>query len=127
MKRFLVLTLVLTMIFPAYSFASPQRGLPIEEDIINEVMWILEDGVIDETEINGLIAMYADKNNIEIFQQDNFICSIISGALMAAGVGLHLFGTISGDLPALVLGGIIVAITGYILQNLCSPTPEPTT
>jgi hypothetical protein len=57
MKRFLVFTLVLTIIFPAYCFATPQRIIPIEDEILEEIMLIMEDGVVEEGEVASFIAV----------------------------------------------------------------------
>ena len=51
MKKFLVCTLILPMIFPAYCFANPQTSIPSEEEILEEVMFILEDGIVEKEEI----------------------------------------------------------------------------
>lgn len=61
MKKLLVFAMVLTLVFPAYCFASPSRAivtknkLPIDENLVNEVMLILEDGVIEQSEIESLL------------------------------------------------------------------------
>jgi len=83
MKRFLVLTLVLTMIFPAYCFASPQKGLPIEDEIMEELMWIMEDGVVDEAEIEDLIQFASEEMIISPNQDepDTFECTIVMIAI----------------------------------------------
>ena len=85
MKRFLVLTLVLTMIFPAYCFASPQKGLPIEDEIMEELMWIMEDGVVDEAEIEDLIQFASEEMIISPNQDepDTFECTIVMIAIFA--------------------------------------------
>lgn len=60
MKKLLVFSMVLSLIFPAYCFASPSRAmvkkdkLPIDENLVTEVMLILEDGVIEQSEIETL-------------------------------------------------------------------------
>ena len=51
MKKCLVFTLMLTMIFPAYCFAAPQRIIPSENEILEGIMLIIEDGVVEEEEV----------------------------------------------------------------------------
>ncbi len=51
MKKILVFSLILTMIFPAYCFAGPRRALPTEEEFLEEIMLLLKDGKVQEEEI----------------------------------------------------------------------------
>ena len=60
MKRFLVFTLVLTLIFPAYCFSAPS-GVPVcekydklIEEFIDAMKCIIEDGKVDEEEMTDL-------------------------------------------------------------------------
>jgi hypothetical protein len=79
MKKFLVFTLVLTMIFPAYCFATPQKSISLEQAIMEEVQLILEDGIVEEGEINDLIARYQYTNIIDINQDDpTRLCDLLS-------------------------------------------------
>ena len=86
MRRLIVLTLVLIMIFPTYCFASPENVVPIEDEIIKEIMWIAEDGVVEEKEIEDLKTMYFDKN-IEI-SQNNFVCHVLYPVAFYLLIGL---------------------------------------
>lgn len=90
MRRLIVLTLVLTMIFPTYCFASPENVVPIENEIIKEIMWIAEDGVVEEKEIEDLKTMYFDKN-IEI-TQNNFVCHVLYPVAFYLLLGLEMIG-----------------------------------
>ena len=64
MKKFLVITLILTLIFPAHCFSYPKEAIlvkeelkkiPINEELIDEIMLILEDGVVEQEEIESLM------------------------------------------------------------------------
>ena len=55
MKKYLVFTLVLSMIFPAYCFATPQRLIPLEDEILEEIMLIIEGGEVEEEEIASFL------------------------------------------------------------------------
>jgi len=46
MKRFLVLTLALTLIFPAYCFGNPVEALPIGDEMMEEVYRLMADEVV---------------------------------------------------------------------------------
>ena len=66
MKIAFVLTLVLTLIFPAYCFASPTKDKsPIDENMVAEVIWALEDGVIDQEEVGNIIEIAQFENACE--------------------------------------------------------------
>ena len=61
MKNFVVFTLVLTLIFPAYCFSAPS-GVPVREksdksikEIIDAIKLIIEDGEVEEEEIAALL------------------------------------------------------------------------
>jgi hypothetical protein len=59
MKHALVLTLLFTLIFPPHCFASlPNNKLLIDENVAIEIMWILEDGIIDSEEMDHIISIY---------------------------------------------------------------------
>ena len=77
MKKFLVFTLILTLIFPAYCFSYPKEAilveeelqkLPINEELIDEIMLILEDGVVEQEEVENLIGLI-EANAISISQE----------------------------------------------------------
>ena len=55
MKKCLVFTLMLTMIFPAYCFATPQRIISLEDEMLEEIMLIIEDGEVEEEEITSFL------------------------------------------------------------------------
>ena len=55
MKKFLVFTLVLTIIFPAYCFASPFEVFPTEKEIVKEILLIIEDGIAEQEEIASFL------------------------------------------------------------------------
>jgi uncharacterized membrane protein len=63
MKKLLIAPLVLTLIFPAFCFASPIKAIPkndkvsIDENLVAEIMWVLEDGLVEPVEIEQLIEM----------------------------------------------------------------------
>jgi len=52
MKKILIYSLILTFIFPAYCIANPRRALPTEQEIRDEVLLIIEDGVAEQEEIS---------------------------------------------------------------------------
>ena len=63
MKNFIVFTLVLTLIFPAYCFYSTSEvsineksdKIIFDQEIINTIEMIIEDGKVEEEEIVSLI------------------------------------------------------------------------
>jgi len=55
MKKHLVFTLMFTMIFPAYCFATPQRMISLENEILEEIMLIIKDGEVEEEEITSFL------------------------------------------------------------------------
>lgn len=59
MKDALVFTLALALTLPAYCFASPTNNeLPVDENIVIEIMWMFEDGVIDSEKMDNIISIY---------------------------------------------------------------------
>jgi hypothetical protein len=36
------------MIFPAYCFGKPTQDFPTEREILEEIMYIIEDGIVEE-------------------------------------------------------------------------------
>lgn len=68
MKRFLVFMLILTIIFPAYCFATPntavinkEKANPITYDeLIEAIMVALEDGSVEQEEIEHIQQMVED-------------------------------------------------------------------
>jgi len=80
MKKYLVFTLVLTIIFPTYCFATPQRLIPLEDEILEEIMLIIEDGEVEEEEIASFL-----EKVILINADDGLSCSwkaFISGVAL---------------------------------------------
>jgi hypothetical protein len=55
MKKILVCTLILVMIFPAYCFAQPWQEVLTEQRILEEILLILEDGVVGQEEITSFL------------------------------------------------------------------------
>jgi hypothetical protein len=55
MQKILVYSLILTFIFPAYCFANPQRALPTEQEIVEGLLLIIEDGKVEEGEITAFL------------------------------------------------------------------------
>jgi hypothetical protein len=53
MKKVLVCALVLVMIFPACCFAQTLQAAPTEQQILEEILLILEDGVVGQEEITS--------------------------------------------------------------------------
>ena len=100
MKQFLVVTLALTLIFPAYSFGNPVEALPIgdelmeetyrlmsDEEIVNEVMWIIEDGVVEAGEIENLKGLVTDRM-INPSQDDTFC--MVSNMVLAISLEITI-------------------------------------
>jgi hypothetical protein len=54
MKKVLSLVLVFTLAFPVYCFAQPDT-VSIDEEVLDEVKLILEDGRVDDEEIASLL------------------------------------------------------------------------
>ena len=55
MRKVLAFMLILTVVFPAYCFANPQETTSPTQEIIDEINWIVEDGIIEKTEIEDLV------------------------------------------------------------------------
>ena len=55
MKKFLPCMLILTIVFPAYCFANLHETTSSTQEIMNEIDLIVEDGVIEEAEIENLM------------------------------------------------------------------------
>ena len=88
MKQLLVLTLMFTLIFPAYCFASPTNNeSPIDENIATEIMWILEDGVIDKAEMDNIIGIYLVNDTCE------YGISVLLSGLYGAMAGIAFGGS----------------------------------
>lgn len=61
MKKTLVCTLILTVIFPANCFTSPRKVFPTEEKILEEILLIIEDGIAEQEEIS----FFLEKVNVD--------------------------------------------------------------
>ncbi len=55
MQKILIYSLILTFIFPAYCFANPQRNLPTEQEILEGLLLIIEDGKVAEGEMTAFL------------------------------------------------------------------------
>ena len=55
MKKLLAFMLILTIVFPAYCFASPQETTSPAQEIMDEINLIVEDGIIERAEIENLV------------------------------------------------------------------------
>ena len=55
MHKALAFMLILTIVFPAYCFASPQPTPSPAQEIMDAIDLIVEDGIIDKAEIEGLM------------------------------------------------------------------------
>ena len=62
MKRVLAFMLILTIVFPAYCFANPQETTSQAQEIMDAIDLIVEDGIIEEAEIENLM-LTLDKTN----------------------------------------------------------------
>lgn len=116
MKKAFVLTLVLTLIFPAYCFASPTKDKsPIDENMVTEVMWALEDGVIDQEEMGKII---------EIAQFEN-ACEYSKGLVLSGLVGA-IAGILFGGSwnPSVTYMMTFMILNAYIICTVYSDMPE---
>lgn len=55
MKKFLVCMLILTIVFPAYCFASTQKTTTPAQEVMDEIDLIVEDGIVEKAEIENLM------------------------------------------------------------------------
>jgi hypothetical protein len=55
MIKYLVFTLILTMIFPAHCFATFCPTFPTEQEIVEQIMLIIEDGEVEGEEMISFI------------------------------------------------------------------------
>jgi hypothetical protein len=116
MKKAFVLTLAITLIFPAYCFASPGKLViandksPLEEIIVAEIMWALEDGVVEQDEIDNII---------EIAQLDDscdYSIRLIMSGLFGAMVGMLGGGTWNITISYLMLTLILNAVINCFIM-----------
>ena len=116
MKTVLVLTLALTLIFPAYCFASSRNNKsPIDENIATEIMWALEDGVIEQDEIDSIIEIAQFENPCEYSK--SLIWSGLSGAI--AGI---VFG--GSWNPTATYMMLFLIVNAYVMCNVYGDAPE---
>jgi hypothetical protein len=106
MKKHLILALILTIMFPAYCFANPQTVIPTEREIFEEIMLIIEDGVVEEEEV---ISFLERMNLGEIISCVYFFGTI---SLILILMGQLDF---SGSLPAILLDVITLFAGLYVL------------
>ena len=92
------------MVFPAYCFSNPPRNVPMDNEIMEEVMWILEDGVVEQMEIHDLIELAKGKAIISPSQEGETDCQRVR-------IGLKIF------LPALIKIKIIAAMRLNVKNN----------
>ena len=116
MKTVLVLTLALTLIFPAYCFASPTKDkLPIDENMVTEVMWALEDGVIDQDEMSNLIEIAQFENACEYSKR------IVLSGLVGAIAGILFGGSWN---PTVTYMMTFMILNAYVICTVYTDTPE---
>jgi hypothetical protein len=120
MKKFLVFTLALTMIFPAYCFATPRKSISLEQEIMEEVQLMLEDGIAEEEEIYDFIARHQYTNIIDINQDDSTrLCDLLSrlaSVLITTGIiGLSLLSLFT--YPSVAAGSFYADLL-YALSSL---------
>ena len=122
MKKTLVCTLLLTVIFPAHCFASPRQVFPIEEKVLEEILLTIEDGIAEQAEISSFLEkMNAD----EIINTADDLCLryyfMISLILMVlsqldySGSALEII----LDLTVLGVGSYCIYILIILLYELC--------
>ena len=114
MKRFLVLTLILTIIFPAYCFATPQRIIPTADEMLEEIMLIIEDGVVEEDEISSFIAMGYD-DEIIVSQIDYKLLFVLSTVALIIMLLVQI--DFVGGIAEILLDAYILFLGfGYLVQ-----------
>ena len=143
MKKILVFSLILTMIFPAYCFASPRRALPTEEEFLEEIMLILEDGKVQEEEI---VTLYEKLNpdQVTTLGSECFVITTLLALWLVIST-LNYLDFSGGPLEILLnlmvlsfelrygflsffwmfywLGGCICKKLNYFLPSVCLPFP----
>lgn len=62
MKAFLACMLILTIVFPAYCFAHPQDTTSQVQELMGEINWIVEDGIIEKAELENLMGTLDEKD-----------------------------------------------------------------
>jgi hypothetical protein len=79
MKKFLAYTLMLTIVFPAYCFASPQATTSPAQEIMDAIDLIVKDGIIEEAEIENLMLTLDETSTVSPNQLvgDNCLQAIV--------------------------------------------------
>ena len=110
MKKLLVYSLILTMIFPAYCFAKPQMAVPMKQEIFEQLMFIIEDGIVEEREVASFLSF---------FNLDRIIdCTILFGAIVSIiKMMTQLINYFSqlDLLPAIILDAATLIVGSYII------------
>lgn len=110
MKKCLVFTLMLTMIFPAYCFAAPQRIIPPEDEILEGIMLIIEDGVVEEEEVVSFLEKVLPN------QAETTCLAFISGIIFIVLLLSQL--DFSGSSLEILLDVIILSYGIWLIINL---------
>ena len=106
MKKLLVYSLILTMIFPAYCFGKPTQAFPTEREILEEIMYIIEDGIVEE----GEVFSFLQKMDLEEIAS----CTILYGSIFLI-VRLMSLLDFSRSLPLAVLNVFVVFFGLYVI------------
>ncbi len=89
MQKILIYTLILTFIFPVYCFANPQRALPTEQEILEKVLLIIEDGVAEQEEISSFL----EKSTVDVTAVEICGYSVLIGLIILGLTQLDFSGS----------------------------------
>ena len=114
MKKILVYSLILTFIFPAYCFANPQINLPTEQEIVEGLLLIIEDGKVEEDEITAFLDSLEFGDNLSWLPWVAAYASVITVMVKLITLIHQTFDL----LPALNLDFIVLYYGGLALKIL---------
>ena len=128
MKKVLVLTLICSLVFPVYCFSGPGRSIVIDdesttaiviEELIDEISFTIEDGVIEQDEIDSIIKLLENNMNPSQFANQECITAITNFLVLfaiylvawnvGAKTGNYFFAVIST--PYLIVHGVNAVLT----------------
>jgi len=112
MKKLLVYSLILTMISPAYCFAKPKMAVPIEQEVLKQLMLFIEDGIVEEREVATFLSYFNLDRIIDCTILFGTIVSIIKimSQLIAYFSQLDLLPAIVLDVATLLVGSYIILV-----------------
>lgn len=72
--KILALTLIFTIVFPAYCFANLQEVSSMKQEIMDKITWIMEDGLIEKVEMENLMLTLDEMSIVSPSQVIGYNC-----------------------------------------------------